>query len=302
MSTAKPAVSVVVTCFNYGRYVAACLESVLAQTYQDFEVVVVDDGSTDDSAEIITRFLSDGRVRLIRQANGGQAKAKNVGVAASSAELVAFLDADDLWEPQKLERQCALFSEPAVGVVYSRATYLDHAGRPATITPHGPHLTPRRGDVTSYLFFDNFVPFSSSVFRRTALEGRPPFDESLQMGIDWDLWLRTSVKYRFDFVDAPLMHYRVGHPDQMSRNLEVRQECSDRIMRRFVEAHPGAVSQRTVRHAWAYTHLVRGIYFRERDRRRARRHLREAICLRPLQIYAYKELVRSGLLALRRAR
>jgi hypothetical protein len=142
------------------------------------------------------------------------------------------------------------------------------------MAPPGRYLTPRRGDVTSYLFFDNFIPFSSSVIRRAALEGRPPIDETLPMGIDWDLWLRTSVKYRFEFVDAPLMHYRVGHPDQMSRNLEVRQECSDRIMRRFVEAHPGTVSQRTVRHAWAYTHLVRGLYFRERDRRRALRRAR----------------------------
>jgi glycosyltransferase involved in cell wall biosynthesis len=265
VSESKPAVSVVVTCFNYGRYVAGCLESVVAQTFDDFEIVVVDDGSTDDSAEIIRRYTADPRIRLIQQANGGQAKAKNVGVRASNGEFVAFLDADDEWEPDKIRRQMPLFADPAVGVVFSRMRCIDPQGTPIVLPPPVREMTPRRGRVTSHLFIDNFVPFSSSVVRRAAFGAKAPFDETLPMGIDWDLWLRLSVVHSFDFIDAPLLRYRLGHPDQMSRQSEVRQTCSDRIMRRFVETYPTAISRSTINKGWAYTHRSRGLYYFQED-------------------------------------
>ena len=126
-------------------------------------------------------------------------------------------------------------------------------------------MKPRSGNVTQYLFFDNFVPFSSSVVERECLEEFGGFDESLKMGIDWDLWLRISTKYEFDFVNEPLLIYRLGHAGQMSKNVEERQRCSDRIMNGFVKRFPDKVNKTTLRRAWAYTYLNRGAYHADRS-------------------------------------
>src|SRR5262249_20149858 len=116
-----PAVSVVVATFNYGRYLAGALDSALAQTTSDLEIIVVDDGSTDETQLVIKPYLENPRIRYHGTDHRGQPAAKNVGVRLARASLVAFLDADDLWLPTKLEKQLALFSaDPALAVVYSR--------------------------------------------------------------------------------------------------------------------------------------------------------------------------------------
>ena len=105
-----PTVSVIVTCYNYAQYLEGCLRSILNQTYQDFELLIINDGSTDNTDEVVARFLDNEKIRYIKQNNTGQAIATNNGIMAASGELIAFLDADDLWEPTKLEKQVKLFT------------------------------------------------------------------------------------------------------------------------------------------------------------------------------------------------
>ena len=125
-----PTVSVIVTCYNYGRYVGAALESVRRQSLTDFEALVIDDGSTDDSLRVIDGFLKDRRFRLIRQDHAGQPRTKNRGLAEARAPFIAFLDADDTWAPTKLEKQVARFrKDRSLGVVYTRRTLIDANGR-----------------------------------------------------------------------------------------------------------------------------------------------------------------------------
>jgi glycosyltransferase involved in cell wall biosynthesis len=290
-----PKLTIVVTCYNYACYVPNCLDSVRAQTFGDYELIFVDDGSTDDSEGAVRPYLGDPRFHYLRRPNGGQAKAKNTGIAQATGELVAFLDADDAWDPRKLEKQLTLFADPAVGVVYSRARYIDEHGAAIDFRLEGKYLRPQRGRVTERFFLDNFVPFSSSVVRRACLEEHGVFDESLRMGIDWDLWLRLSVEHAFDYVDEPLLLYRMGHSGQMSKNLEVRQECSDRIMTRFVERNPGLLPRRVIRRAWAYTYVNRALYFAETDPEKSRAHLRRAIRSSPTFLPAYRSILSRGL-------
>src|SRR5262245_54352300 len=125
-----PAVSVIIATYNYGRFLAGALVSALGQTFRDLEVLVIDDGSTDDTGEAVRPYLADPRVRYHRTEHVGQSAAKDLGVRLARAPLVAFLDADDVWLPHKLERQVALFgADPGLGVVYTRRLLIDENGR-----------------------------------------------------------------------------------------------------------------------------------------------------------------------------
>lgn len=258
-----PKVSVVITCYNYGKYVSGCLDSVLGQTFQDFEIIVVNDGSTDDTDKIIINYLDNPKIKYIRQENKGQACAKNVGIKNSSGEYIAFLDADDKWVNTKLDEQLPLFNNPRVGVIYSNARYIDEGGKEIHFRLEPFYLKPRAGMVTNWLLFDNFIPFSSSVVRRSCFDRVGIFDESIKMGIDWDLWLRISVDYLFMHVDKPLLIYRLGHSGQMSKNLEVRQHCSDMILKKFESTNPDLTPPKLMRRVAHYTFMNRGEYFRK---------------------------------------
>jgi len=288
-----PRVSVVVTCYNYGQYLRGCLESVLAQTWRDLEIIVVNDGSHDDTDKIMASYRGHPRIVYVNQENAGQARAKNNGIRHARGELIAFLDADDLWEPTKLEEQIPLFQDTAVGVVYSTARFIDEQGIDVTFRHESKYLRPRSGMVTRYLFFDNFIPFSSSVVRRECFDRLGCFDEGLSMGIDWDLWLRFSVDYQMRFVDKPLLLYRQGHAGQMSKNLELRHKCSDAIITRFIENHPEQVGSVLKRRMWQYTFLNRGLYFRGLDLKKSSTYFAMAIGQWPFALGPYKGLLKN---------
>ncbi len=293
MPLGNPQVSIVITCYNYASFVTSCLESVFAQTFSDYEIILVDDGSTDDSAQKIKPFLADTRLRYIKQQNGGQANAKNRGIQESVGRFIAFLDADDLWQPDKLKKQIPLFMDEKIGVVYSRQSFIGEHNDEVPSSRRRKTMLPRGGKVTSPLFMDNFVPFSSSVVRADCFQQFDGFDESIAMGIDWDLWLRLSTRYYFAFIDEPLLVYRVGHPGQMSKNALKRQECSDRIMEKFRTTYPSEVPPALLRNAMAFTYCNRGSYFRHEDIKLSIDYYLKAIKENPFWFDAYKGLLKS---------
>ncbi len=258
-------VSVVIACYNYGAFLETSVESVLAQTHREVELIVVNDGSTDSTDQVMSQYTDRPLVRYVRQDNRGQAHAKNEGLRHATGDLVAFLDADDMWMPRKLERQVALFANPAVGVVYSGVGLVDQRGEPVPFEGMRGFLAPRRGRVTRWLVFDNFVPFSSAVIRRDVIETIGGFDERLRMGIDWDLWLRASRLTEFAYVDEPLLLYRVGHAGQMSRNWEERFKSADQIFERFRQSDPSVVPERLLRRVRAYRNVSRAGLYRDVD-------------------------------------
>jgi glycosyltransferase involved in cell wall biosynthesis len=246
-----PLFSIVVTCYNYGQYLQQSLQSVLDQTCADFEVIVIDDGSTDNTPDVMEQYTADSRFKYIRQANAGQPKAKNRGIAESSGEFIAFLDADDIWLQQtKLEKQLALFADPQVGAVYARRKWINQDG----VEISGDERVLRRGSILDHVFIDNFICFSSSVIRRSCLDEVGYFDENLPMGIDYDLWIRLAARYRFDYVDEALVKYRTGHAN-LSKNTMKRYDCAHKIMHKAL--HDPLISSRfswyVPRLAWADT-------------------------------------------------
>ncbi len=289
----QPIVSVVITCYNYARYVGGAIESVLNQSFQDIEIIIVDDGSTDGSDTVISSFLFDHRIKYFHQENRGQAKAKNKGIKESTGEFVAFLDADDQWEKTKLEKQILLFQNQDTGVVYSRAQYIDAAGHPMELILSDKYLQPRSGKVTNWLYMNNFVPFSSAIVRKTCFDMLGMFDESLSMGIDWDLWLRISTRYSFAYVNEPLLLYRVGHPGQMSKNETTRHECSDRIMMSFVDNYPDAVDPKVQKKAKVYTLWNRADYYSVRKPWQGMLLSLKAILLSPFHPESYRGVLQA---------
>jgi glycosyltransferase involved in cell wall biosynthesis len=290
-SPAGDLVSVVIATYNMGHYLPEAVRSVLAQSYLNVDVQIVDDGSTDDTPTIVRQWDAHPRVRLHRQSNAGQAHAKNQGIALSRGDFIAFLDADDVWLPEKLARQMPLFAgRPEVGVVYSGYERMDGEGRPL---PKGPTRM-HRGRVSGALLIENFVPFPSAVVRRERLERHGAFDETLGMGIDYDLWLRLSAHCQFDFIAEPTVRYRIW-PGQMSKNYRQRYESGIRIMQRFLERNPGVVGDSVARRAWAHTYTGRGdsTLWQEKDRVAAFRDYMRALSFRPAYWPAWRSMLRS---------
>jgi glycosyltransferase involved in cell wall biosynthesis len=285
-----PAVTVVVTCYNYGRFVAAALESVRDQSHADFECIVVDDGSTDDSIAVIERFLTDSRFRLVRQQNGGVSHARNVGIGLAAAPLIAFLDADDVWQPSKLARQVErLVAGPNLGVVYTRRTIIDADGRPLPCTdPASPH-----GRVAGRLFRQNFVCFSSAMVRTSAAVRVGGFDEQLGLAVDYDFWLRVARHYPFGVIDEPLVAYRIGHGVNLSRRQRERYHVALYVMRRFQDQFDRPSAQLTaaeIARATAETFAHLGVLCRGASKRSETRWLLKALRADPTYIAGWRGL------------
>lgn len=253
----KPLVSIVIATYNMAQFLPFAVRSVLAQTYDNIEVIIVDDGSTDHTSEVAQPFLADARVQYHCQVNQGQAAAKNRGIKESHGDFIAFLDADDMWFPEKLELQIPLFlRSETLGVVYARLQCIDELGKELPDLSDA-HYMLYRGRVTDRLLLANFIRFGTSVVRRECFERFGGFKEDLRMGIDYDLWLRFSTQYEFDYVDRPLLLYRIWQ-GQMSVNCKGRYENGLEIMRQFKRDFPGVVDQKSENLAWAATYLGLG--------------------------------------------
>jgi glycosyltransferase involved in cell wall biosynthesis len=292
-ATASPLVSVVIASYNMARYMALAVESALNQTYRNVEVLVIDDGSTDDTPAVIARFSVDDRVRYISQRNRGQAAAKNRGIRAARGDYIAFLDADDYWAPERLALQVPLLMQSnKTGVVYSRLRYIDEAGNESSISDNELF----RGKVSGALFVRNFIAFGTSLVRRECFERMGGFDESLRMGIDYDLWLRISTEYDFDYIDRPLLYYR-RWSGQMSNDTMARYLNGIQIMTRFLEKYPGLIDKQTQDEGWAHVYVGFGycVWEAERSRGSGMRMFARALRYKPTYFPAWRALIAAAL-------
>lgn len=216
-----PLVSIVVPALNAARFIVETLESVLEQTYRNFEVIVVDDGSTDGTAAIVEEFARcDGRIRLIRQNRSGVATARNRGIFAARGDLIAPLDADDVWRADNLQKKVsALTAAPAeVALVYSWSRIIDRKGCPTGEKVIYEH----EGWVYPELIRENFVANGSAALLRRDCFDRCRYDVSFcrkaaQGCEDWDLYLQVAEHYRFAVVPEFLVRYRRA-PESLSSN------------------------------------------------------------------------------------
>lgn len=211
-----PIVSIIIPCYNHAHYLPDALNSVLAQTYTDWEAIIVDDGSTDNTGAIAAQF-TDPRIHYIYQANRGLSGARNTGIHAARGQYLAFLDADDAWEPIFLERCVNVLSEqpPNIAGVYTRNRFMDPHG--TVLLRVGGQLVPPE-QFPGRLWGGGFFPVHSVLVRADCVREAGMFDETLTSVEDWDLWLRiVQCGYTFQSIPEPLARYRV-YSGSMSTN------------------------------------------------------------------------------------
>lgn len=289
-----PRVSVVMAAKNYARFLPEAVESVRAQTITDWELLIVDDGSSDHTPDAVRPFLTDSRVRYFRSDTLGQPRAKNLGIALSRAPLVSFLDADDAWQPTKLEKQLAVFdAQPDVGVVYCTRTLMDESGN--EIPGKSGQNSTRELDFAQ-MFTQNSVCFSSVVVRREVFAHVGRFDPFWDLSIDYDLWLRVSKAYRFACVDEPLVRYRTGHGN-LSKKLRDRVDTALSIMHRAETRYGAAdaVPSEVIADGYASTCHTIGYTLRPAEPRAAIRWYLRALAWPARRFVTVKGLVASVL-------
>jgi glycosyltransferase involved in cell wall biosynthesis len=236
-----PKVSVIIPVYNNGKYLTEALESVLHQTYGDVEIIIVNDGSTDDTGTVIACYLDKegSRIRCLHQANRGPAAARNAGMRNARGTYIAFLDADDIWLPQKLEKQVKLIEQnPSLGCVYCDNHFVDDQRNIILGYEAIREIKLVRGDITADLFDDFFIITSAAIVRAKVLETLGMFNEDLIVGEDYDFFLRLSYAFPVDVIEEKLLERRV-HNDSLSRknpSLDVRNDLS--TLNTFLKAHP----------------------------------------------------------------
>lgn len=254
-------VSVVIATHNRAAQVKEAIDSVLAQSVPVREVLVVDDGSTDDTREQL-RAYGD-RIRPFFQPQAGASAARNQAMRASRGEWIAFLDDDDVWLPNKTERQMSLIREnPKLGIVYSS----DHAVDEHLRILYTRHAAPEnRGDAFARLLIKNFIFTSCAVARRDAIEKAGYMNLEYKFAQDWDLWLKIAAEHPVDFVPEPLVLYRQSASGCLTRDMKAierlseMQTISDRAVKlRRVPYHVLRRARFELQRQWASNWLAEG--------------------------------------------
>ena len=252
----KPLVSVVIATYNMGQYLPLAVQSILDQTYTNLEVVIIDDGSKDDTEALIQPKLADARVRYLKQENQGQPRAKNNGINACKGEFVAFCDGDDLWTPNKLELQLPCFEQnPNVAVVSTDISRMDKHG----VYMDAPVRQRYSGKITEKLILTNCISFGTAIVRKDVLDSVNGFDIDLPMGIDWDLWLRISINHEFYHLNEITYLYRIWS-GQMSKNYRGRIKNTFKILDKFFANNPKLLPNTLKQMAYADTYVANGRY------------------------------------------
>lgn len=293
-----PRVSVVLTSYNHARYLRQAIESVLAQTLQDIEVVAVDDASTDESPDILRNYAD--RIKIVVHAqNRGTYASLNEGIALSGAPYIAILNSDDLWLPAKLEKQMALLEQDArIGLVHTGVRYIGADGELIEGNPLGVRFHPNpQGDLLAELLIRNLFITSSVVFRRECLQRCGWFEEGLFGMGDWDMWLRIAEHYAVGFVREPLTLYRIHGQNTMYQRQRMREDDlwihEERIRKRarHLLERRGWRTRRALGIALAALGVL---YLEAGDKRKAREAFVESLRYHPLRLKTYARFLQTS--------
>jgi len=298
-----PKVSVVIPTYNYGRYISKAIDSVLSQTFKDFEIIVIDDGSTDGTKDLPAQYGN--KIKYIYQENHGLSNARNRGIKASSGEYLVFLDADDYISPQKLETETKLLdAHPEVGWSYSNHYYVDENGiilYGFSYQFHKSNSRPPEGMIFKDLLLNNFIPVNAVMLRKKCLDAGF-FDESLgnQGYEDCAFWLRVSAKYEVKYIDQPLAFIRL-HKGSMREDVVGMVSNKIIVIRKICKLYPDLTRPYTSRLKAILAGFYNQVAHKNYEERRFKESISEllnSIRYRPIQKTAYLYLISALLKSL----
>ena len=238
-------ISIIIPTYNYAQYICEAIESVLNQTYKDFEIIVVDDGSTDNTKEVIKPYLN--KIKYIYQQNSGPSAARNRGIKEAKGEYIAFLDADDIWLAQKLELQIKFMEkEKEVGLIFSDMILFNEKGiiknsflkeklffNKLSIKPLSFTEKVIYDNVFNALLQENFIPTNTVIVKKECFNKVGFFDKTLFSVEDRDMWLRIGLFYDIGFINSPLVLTRF-HETNISANQELALKSRLKVMKKFL--------------------------------------------------------------------
>lgn len=277
-------ISVIIPCYNHARYLGEAIQSACAQTYHDVEIIVVDDGSTDHTAQVAAAFGES--VRYIYQANAGLSAARNAGIRASVGEYIALLDADDLWHPEFLQTLAVILDrDPSLGEVYCGSRFTNECGEllPQVIT----RTVPANG-LYGALTGGEFFPPCAVLARKNVFQRVGCFDETLSASEDWDMWLRVSAQFPFAGISNVLALYRM-HGNNMSRDLKRMLDSQLQVARKHfdLENDDPATWSSAQRRAFAGVYFWQAIaHYQRNEPARGAEYAGRAIAINPDIVYS----------------
>lgn len=280
----QPFVSVLLATYNDAPYIEHAVNSILEQSYDHFELIIIDDGSTDRTPASIEPYGRDNRVSIINQTNEGLAGARNAGLAVAKGEFIAFCDGDDLWHRDKLKLQIpVLANAPDAGLVHTARTAIDENGNAISRAHKRSGRIIVEKNTTQSLLHRNYICGSSSLIRRECFDQIGLFDTRFRLSCDHQLFLRMSTRYKFVYLDEELYLYR-KHSAQANSNRSLRDEYRERVLKDFAEHFPDAISRKDFDIAFANIHKTRGHerLMQDDDRPGAREEFLKALKYRPI--------------------
>jgi GT2 family glycosyltransferase len=253
-------VDVIIPAYNTAKYLPFALESVGAQDFDDWKIVLVDDGSTDNTQQVIAPFLErfGSRMICVRQENRGLPAARNTAIKSSDSEFLALLDADDVWLPHRLSESLKVFRKrPDVGLVYGGITLIDPEGNPGQSFEGTPlNSAP---NITSMIYTREIhLPCPTVTFRRTCIENVGLFDESMRATEDRDLWLRIAQRHNVAFIPKVIAYYRKSPNAMSTDSLRMLTAQVQFIQKNFGSPGCGRRARR-IALARAYSHRAEGL-------------------------------------------
>lgn len=287
MTEKRPEVSVIIPTYNRAHLIGRAIQSVLDQTYQDFEIIVVDDASTDETEEVVKSFADD-RINYTRhQKNKGGGASRNTGIKVAKGKFIAFLDSDDEWLAEKLKKQIGRFkiSSNKVGVIYSG--YCTVSGKTQELVARV--IPSLRGNLSVNFLKGCYVLNSTSVVRRDCFRKAGFFDETLLSCQEWDIWIRVSRHYEFDFVPDILVKYYF-HETQISTDLNAKIRGREALIRKYqvnISKYPSVLS--------LHLNVLGKLYCIKGDQKTGSVNFWKAIKLNPFHLANYLHFLLSTL-------
>jgi len=285
----QPLISIIVPTYNRGSFISECIESVLNQSYTDWEMIIIDDGSTDSTKEIINTYLSEPRIQYHYQENKGQSSARKKAIYLAKGKYLAFLDSDNIWLNQRLEFGLkAIQRNENIDLTYGDIIEIDENSTEVPMV----NMKRFSGKVSSQLVKDNFITMNTVLVKKSVVIKVKAFREEIKRADDYDMWLRLSAEHNFLYIPKVMVKYRVMD-DQISSNKEGRFIANKEIVEHFYKIFPNVLTTKEKKQGWSSFYLRKAYYeMSVKNYNLAFKDLLKVMSFEPLRLTLWRSLLK----------